>query len=702
MASPKGHPVPQTMDDWMRSQEKRTMHEERRPRVATAQDLLGPGFGPRATRISDWNVEEARFNGFFWSTGDALNTPAANYMAWMGLAITTGHHTVQVLWSHGSAPTLAFTRQIHVHANEMPSFMPWEPLGGGLVADDETGVLQDITIEDLTLTGFSRLLQNGGLLLESGVTNPTSGPLLTPDYDTRSTHGGFSPRGFEWFAEGDVFLRTETVAGGHLQVILDKGNDYDFGWSNFSLVEHLGHTEVVSALGGVATVGDHAYLLCETAESWKPGFFGYPWFIFELQFEGWDKPTPERWSYVRRWAYYNYTQTTTLGPESPHRPVIAPDNGALTVAQASTTGAITLTHYNTDAQRTGTKRLRNTNNTDWVSGAHCLGLVCGPADSGGAVQYWLQQAGTRWIRAFDSTGMRVPEWDFEQPTSAALAGLYWDGLRFRSATETQVHHYSEVLDEPAVAAVQTWRVADANPPDYASAETAASPAAAGTWKERAFLRATAVGPLPSGADAVGIYLSTDGGPFRRLPPPAAGQMSVVVEEPPATGDTPPLTASGFEGGTPAAVSSNEGGFWVDGASNGDVGAGSFRASVQAAAGAYSEDPLTLAAGWAQWAGGTAPLIRVYEATGMVFVSLDLERTGATLTADADGNITDTLITTLPVSPVANHWPTLASHLRPPWAAVINDLAQILVTSGPPGGSIATGQRWRLSTVFPSA
>lgn len=80
-------PVAQTQADWMRQQEKRVLHQERRPSAASASDLLGPGFGPTAVELVDWNSDEAAFNGFFWSGPGAINSPDPNAY-WLGTIIS--------------------------------------------------------------------------------------------------------------------------------------------------------------------------------------------------------------------------------------------------------------------------------------------------------------------------------------------------------------------------------------------------------------------------------------------------------------------------------------------------------------------------------------------------------------------------------------------------------------------------------------
>lgn len=75
-----------TMDDWMRDMEKRVLHEERRPLVRSASDLLGPGLAPTAVQLLDWNDPATAFNGFFWTAPGAINSPDGN-KSWMGFSV---------------------------------------------------------------------------------------------------------------------------------------------------------------------------------------------------------------------------------------------------------------------------------------------------------------------------------------------------------------------------------------------------------------------------------------------------------------------------------------------------------------------------------------------------------------------------------------------------------------------------------------
>lgn len=131
MSVPRNHPEPESMGEWMNQRVKREMHEARRPVIRRASDLLGPGFGPYAIEVRDWNSEETTFNGFYFSEPGALHSPDFD-LIWLGLCIGTPiGHGVQQLFSHaisGDVPPERYIRSFHTHGTETPIFSAWTEL----------------------------------------------------------------------------------------------------------------------------------------------------------------------------------------------------------------------------------------------------------------------------------------------------------------------------------------------------------------------------------------------------------------------------------------------------------------------------------------------------------------------------------------------------------------------------------------------
>jgi hypothetical protein len=106
------------------------MHEERRPRVSRASDILGPGFAPQAVQVLDWNSTNLLYNGFFYSEPGAANAPEPD-VHFLGINIATvDGHGIQVVWSHHEGVTRNYTREMHAHSNSIPAWAPWLCVSG--------------------------------------------------------------------------------------------------------------------------------------------------------------------------------------------------------------------------------------------------------------------------------------------------------------------------------------------------------------------------------------------------------------------------------------------------------------------------------------------------------------------------------------------------------------------------------------------
>lgn len=132
MSTPKDWRIAEGLDDWMRGQEKRVAHEERRPRIARAQDLMGPTLAPTAVEVSDWSGPETMFNGLIYSKPGALHAPDSSNW-WMGTTIAQADgYGVQEAYDFrgASSPVPLYTRRFSMVGGTRV-FSPWTLSGGG-------------------------------------------------------------------------------------------------------------------------------------------------------------------------------------------------------------------------------------------------------------------------------------------------------------------------------------------------------------------------------------------------------------------------------------------------------------------------------------------------------------------------------------------------------------------------------------------
>lgn len=81
---------PVTFDDWMRDIEKRLIHEERRPSVLPAYDIVGPGLSTYCQPIDDWNADGIPVvNGFFYSVANQVVNSPDDTTHWLGMTQAT-------------------------------------------------------------------------------------------------------------------------------------------------------------------------------------------------------------------------------------------------------------------------------------------------------------------------------------------------------------------------------------------------------------------------------------------------------------------------------------------------------------------------------------------------------------------------------------------------------------------------------------
>lgn len=145
-------PQPTDYQGWMRAAERRMTSQERRPHPSVASDLLGPGIGPTAVEISDWNSDVIGFNGFFFSQPGAINSPDTT-KHWLGFSLADtngiGYQRIMVYRdpvSEGTSnpfpawPGVIYTRSFYAADGSARAYsawklestsLSWETLGSG-------------------------------------------------------------------------------------------------------------------------------------------------------------------------------------------------------------------------------------------------------------------------------------------------------------------------------------------------------------------------------------------------------------------------------------------------------------------------------------------------------------------------------------------------------------------------------------------
>ena len=115
--------------DFFGHQKKQDQIEKRRPVIRRAADLVGPGIGPAATRITDFNDTLATFNGFFSAEAGAANAPTTGqaYVGWVSADAELGGVQVFVGLENNNTYRRSFRRN-PADSQTIYWFPSWEAL----------------------------------------------------------------------------------------------------------------------------------------------------------------------------------------------------------------------------------------------------------------------------------------------------------------------------------------------------------------------------------------------------------------------------------------------------------------------------------------------------------------------------------------------------------------------------------------------
>lgn len=125
-----GWNIPQDMSTYLDQQDRRLGHEERRPRVTKAADLLGPISGPKAIQVDDLNGDLTDFNGWIVAPPGAANSPDSNkwWVGWV-TASTEGGVMLLATFQTEDQPHQMWTRSWDILISGGRSFSNWTEVG---------------------------------------------------------------------------------------------------------------------------------------------------------------------------------------------------------------------------------------------------------------------------------------------------------------------------------------------------------------------------------------------------------------------------------------------------------------------------------------------------------------------------------------------------------------------------------------------
>lgn len=467
---------------------------------------------------------------------------------------------------------------------------------------------------NLKIQGVTNEIAKGSTVkLAAGVSAPKSKPSGTPFWPTHKIHDGFQPHGLAYHLGTDLYFHGESLGGAVISRTKRNAanGDYELQFGQIAITSATdqgfgawGRSEVTSSMGGVTVYGNNMYVLCDTNET-IAGTFSGKMYVYQ----GTYNSGTGKWDYVRRWLYEPTTSGTNyMGGRGKYRPAIGINavTGMVLIAQCDDGGKAFITMYQADGTFSVKQPLYTSaaTLTQWspartMAAVEYTNLPVGGSPSALA-SYLVVTYNEALVRNFDPSNFKnlvTSDKQFTLPTSSPV-GFRWDYQtgKFMTRSTSSLYDHSDIT-YATVAAVMTWRKANATAPAFAAYETDKSPRWVTTnFPSRAYLLLDS-GTIPdditdpNDPDAVSFYASfndlTDtAASYHRVSTPAAGVQTFTMAAPIQSGGAPP-SAPNFPTATPGRFTSDDGtlidlrgtGQWrlgdISGDTNGRVIGGAF-------------------------------------------------------------------------------------------------------------------------------
>ncbi len=184
-------PTPTDAGEYFRQEQKKTALEQRRPIFRRASDLVGPGIGASAVRVTDWGNTLATFNGYYASNPGAVGAPTSGepFVGYTVMDDEIGGTQALTGMTSGREYTRTFRR--NPADPEFITWGAWVPApdkiaatmesSGTLATSVASGVATEIKMPSLSRVGESNPYQVSGTRLNITEPGVYTGHLLLSD-----------------------------------------------------------------------------------------------------------------------------------------------------------------------------------------------------------------------------------------------------------------------------------------------------------------------------------------------------------------------------------------------------------------------------------------------------------------------------------------------------------------------------------------
>lgn len=449
----------------------------------------------------------------------------------------------------------------------------------GRVEADDIAVLQGISIEGIAAKGFrSRVVPGAEFQMDAIIGNPVTSPEITygpmttkwPPMTSASEEFGLTtvPGAYAYHHDYDMdevmMCGRFNPSSGRVQMRLVHVPTGDFIAETNVRANTYDNLVVQDVAGLTAVDSDRFAMLIKQGGKWRLSTFTLPaqFEVGYVQIKSIDVSTRNAWNE----PYIRNRNDAALGNDGHYICLVSRDSDGTYGFQAYTAAL-----HPREASSWDTSRIKVPDSnkalvgfsSERVPGPRAFVAMGNRIEVDRYIQY--QPSESWWSRASTLTGFT----------------RYGDQYVAINQSGTLIWYNNLIPDDS-----MTIRASYTKYDTASGRESKQSPVGTLSWPTQCFVTIQTAPLSGSGYDDVQVYAGTGNGSREtmwQIPGMAVGDTQVTIAQPPTTGAHPPAQ-SGFSSGTgqvvPGRWIAEEGGFHVNGQSNGSVGTGTFRDSIR--------------------------------------------------------------------------------------------------------------------------